>query len=879
VRRRISSKGNSYANARSSHAKPSRHDIVHVYVGQERNKRASRADYTTGNVHRSACGYVATEPHNFGTGEVHPEKREEAHRQGASQLQPETRPSLETESTATHDATRQHRHAHASSCGVDHGSSSRDVTEDSNRSSAPQLFSNADRRMERSGPFSPKPVEIFTLVGRTSGLLQTATCPHPKGSLGKDFPSVSTRDNQVHETLRQASKRTQSAPRRCAASVEFGRAASSHQGFSDPQIRELHPTLCGSVPEPTGGSGGPRTLSTCTGPEVTSDVSNASSGSNWSHDSLDSPTERCMNRTLHALSGLRLGIGPCMRGFGTHATTENDTMLVWSTLLCEERSSSQYTPSSISPSTVTWSSDTPSTTWNIDGLSLRHPTTRSDRSLAELSCNVINTRIIENWDEQGDFREVANLIRSEIEFRSLFMSLPDLHLRRSRMSAQNISIIEHSNTIEDTREYQDPLCYVNVFQVPKKDSTDRLIVDATPINRVQTKPHSMNLPKFHWIMEQLLKFPWRCTIDAKNYFYQFLIEDELIRNYFTIAFNKKRGRPFLRRFCRLPMGWKFAPCIAQRASNVIAHKIAHEARLLGLEVFVTVWVDNFILAAKTESDAKTLLALATKIFTECNIEMHPATAIDTSFEILGCILDNDCIRHATKFRTKYRDALAKTSTPLFSLHDLSVLLGCFTWSIFVKRTPFCLFPAVHSAMKEVAHRIRAGATWDDIVTFDASQAIAEAATVCDQVSLPIPICTRDNSERFTEIFSDAMIDDDIATWAYESGTHSRQGVFPFRSDIFILEVSAACFALKAAAQRNPCSHAVIFVDNSATVHAFRAGHSGNTLADALLRNLFMSIPATFTFQICHISGDLNPSDSYTRGRVASTGQWLDTYWG
>jgi hypothetical protein len=459
------------------------------------------------------------------------------------------------------------------------------------------------------------------------------------------------------------------------------------------------------------------------------------------------------------------------------------------------------------------------------------------------------------------------------------MSLPDLNVRRSRMSEQNISQIEESHTIECFPEAQDPLCYVNVFQVPKKDLTDRLIGDATPINRVQKKPESMNLPKFHWIMEQLLKYPWRCTVDATNYFYQFLLEDEVIRNHFTIAFNKKRGRPFLRRFCRMPMGWKFAPCIAQRASNVIARQIVREARLLGLDVFVTVWVDNFILAAKSEEDANTLVALALKVFAQCNIEMHPATTISTSFEILGCILDGDLIRHSIKFRTKYRDALAKTANPIFTLHDLSVLLGCFTWSIFVKRTPFCLFPSVHLAMKEVARRVRAGASWDDIVTFDASQAIAEAASVCDQVALPVPIYSHDNCKGFTEIFSDAMIDDDTATWAYESGTHSRQGVFPFRSDIFILEISAACFALMAAANRNPRSHAVIFVDNSAAVHAFRAGHSGNTLADAMLRNLFTTLPVTFTFQICHISGDLNPVDSYTRGRIASEGQWLDTHWG
>lgn len=332
----------------------------------------------------------------------------------------------------------------------------------------------------------------------------------------------------------------------------------------------------------------------------------------------------------------------------------------------------------------------------------------------------------------------------------------------------------------------------------------------------------------------------------------------------------------------MPMGWKHAPCIAQRTSLVIADRIMTLAAERGIDCIVRVWVDNFIFGAHDLREAKLVWDIAVSVFTECNLEMHPRTEFKHDIDVLGCHLSHSKMRHSDKFCTSFVTALESITFPLCPTYrEIGKVLGNISWSVFVRHLPLACFPETRLMMSLIAVHIAQGAKWDDPCTLDTLELVAEAKTFADTVPEPFPIMEEgDPCHPFVEMFSDAMVDSVEATWAYTSGSHSEQGTFDTMMDIFIHELLAACYALQDAACRDPTCHVVLFTDNSGVVHAMRAGHSGNGIADFILKEFFETLPLTFTFNIAHISGDFNPADRFTRGAVATrSGDWLFTRWG
>ena len=275
-----------------------------------------------------------------------------------------------------------------------------------------------------------------------------------------------------------------------------------------------------------------------------------------------------MARTLQMWSDLSLGDGPLLQGLGRTPPSEPTSWMSPSVMLRAGAISDPHL-FHLKASTIASSSGSPSSSCSIGGKRVKAPSDRSSGRLAPLSSNIVNTSVIESWDTENEFKEVSKLLKDVDEFKKLFCAeLPDSHLRRSKMSAENQTILIEGDTIEESDEYR---CVMSVFQVPKKED-DRFIGDATPINKAQKQPPSANIPKAHDALSGLLQRTFLFSVDAVNYFYQFLFEDPEIRKFFCMAFNKRRGRPLLRRMRRIPMGWKYSPCIGQRASNVIARE-------------------------------------------------------------------------------------------------------------------------------------------------------------------------------------------------------------------------------------------------------------------------------------------------------------------
>ena len=85
----------------------------------------------------------------------------------------------------------------------------------------------------------------------------------------------------------------------------------------------------------------------------------------------------------------------------------------------------------------------------------------------------------------------------------------------------------------------------------------------------------MGLPRIHDVIKRILAANAAGKTDGVSYFYQFEMAPS-IREHFTCRLGGMRGEIRRMRFKRMPMGWKFAPLIAQQTSNVLIKDLGVE---------------------------------------------------------------------------------------------------------------------------------------------------------------------------------------------------------------------------------------------------------------------------------------------------------------
>ncbi|KAJ9456147.1 hypothetical protein DIPPA_09336 [Diplonema papillatum] len=150
-----------------------------------------------------------------------------------------------------------------------------------------------------------------------------------------------------------------------------------------------------------------------------------------------------------------------------------------------------------------------------------------------------------------------------------------------------------------------PAFAMKAFTTPKKDGrTARLVLDARPLNDAMRRPPSMDLPRLRDFIAEVERHRFAMQCDGVSYFYQFPV-DASISRYFGIGM--KGCDMLLNVLC---MGWSWAPCIAQRASNVLV-------RDLGLA-----WVDNFLVLGGTLDEAERNVAVFRKRAQAARVEVR-----------------------------------------------------------------------------------------------------------------------------------------------------------------------------------------------------------------------------------------------------------------
>ncbi|KAJ9434789.1 hypothetical protein DIPPA_30564 [Diplonema papillatum] len=171
-------------------------------------------------------------------------------------------------------------------------------------------------------------------------------------------------------------------------------------------------------------------------------------------------------------------------------------------------------------------------------------------------------------DGVGRFREVLPMLMDPVAFAGAVVSgdavggcrVPSRGMERHRATLRSCGVAS------DARSR--PAFAMKAFTTPKKDGrTARLVLDARPLNDAMRRPPSMDLPRLRDFIAEVERHRFAMQCDGVSYFYQFPI-DASISRYFGIGM--KGCDMLLNVLC---MGWSWAPCIAQRASNVLVRDL------------------------------------------------------------------------------------------------------------------------------------------------------------------------------------------------------------------------------------------------------------------------------------------------------------------
>jgi hypothetical protein len=387
-----------------------------------------------------------------------------------------------------------------------------------------------------------------------------------------------------------------------------------------------------------------------------------------------------------------------------------------------------------------------------------------------------------------------------------------------------------------------------VFLVRKKNNTGRLIFDARRVNRRMTRPPPMELPRIHDVIRRILSWESAAQCDGVSYFYQFGLHRD-IRPAFRARLAGGRGTINEVQLRRMPMGWTWSPCIAQRVSN-------HLVRDVGVA-----WVDNFIIGATTLESFEE----KRKTFKERLLRYNVAVDDDTlkpssDFTALGLHFDLENKRY--RLTTNAIEKLQATAnTEMCTYREYLVLLGTLVWSDYALAKPLWCRAEALAAMREITKkcggRYDEPCTWPDYARLDLDRWVSD--TIKNEWrSAP--------AAKGIASFEDLIFSDSSGTecaWLRLKNGTVLEGDQWTRKDnhhIYIGEL----LALTAGAQRHP--KLPFITDNLPLKHTLLKGHSSSYMANCILRDTFGdSWPTTGWVDTLN-----QLADPYTRGKFFDT---------
>ena len=225
---------------------------------------------------------------------------------------------------------------------------------------------------------------------------------------------------------------------------------------------------------------------------------------------------------------------------------------------------------------------------------------------------------------------------------------------------------------------------MSLFLKPKDETTARVICDLRPLNAAyDQKPPRFHLPSVAFLLQSTRC--WTRTLftklDVTAYFHSLLLADADLSRLIPVGFTgdpfvfNYRGRSWSRR--RLPFGWSWAPCLAQRQMELLIS----EAMNGFTGVLWMVYYDDLLLASENPE----LLSAATKACVEhllsrnLLLSMHKCTVDPAShIEWIGKELTHLEVSNTFK-RTRQLAGFVAAAANCRHQRALRRLLGWLNW--------------------------------------------------------------------------------------------------------------------------------------------------------------------------------------------------------
>lgn len=488
---------------------------------------------------------------------------------------------------------------------------------------------------------------------------------------------------------------------------------------------------------------------------------------------------------------------------------------------------------------------------------VREPSTRCyEGSLDTICPSTIDLDALAALQPEDDILQHYIRVLSDPEsFRDLLVVPPEEFPAGFRRGISR-RMIQHAEDLSAWRIVRTPKhvrAITNFFTVPKKSGKLRLVVDGRRVNKMMTTTPSMDLPSIHEFADYLLDNNYFMTVDGKSYFYQFPISEGM-GEFFCANLSGSKGNFLPVALSRMPMGWSWAPAIAQKASNTLLRD--------GEEILGMAWVDNFVFAGKSEEEVHTNFARFLEKADKVNLQLDSRECKPTPCGVvLG--LDFDLKKH--RYRLDPSWASEKAKSPLsrwMSPRQIFRATGAGIWSLYTRRRPLFKWSSILELIREVASLVAQGLNWDTPLRLTLAQ-LQDLTHWLQEIeenewaSAPSKVIPE------LDVWSDASDEE----WAFLTTVTdsllmagpSQQGFFAHSEwHIFIKEAYAAH---KAVTATQGCPRRLM-IDNQALVFAIKKKCSSNKLVNELFSSWDWE---NITVQWVDTKTQL--ADPYTRGCI------------
>jgi hypothetical protein len=376
-----------------------------------------------------------------------------------------------------------------------------------------------------------------------------------------------------------------------------------------------------------------------------------------------------------------------------------------------------------------------------------------------------------------------------------------------------------------------------LFAVTRADGKLRLIWDGRPFNQRCRPPPKIRFSRLEDDVSMLLRSPARSlvAVDLQSWFVQLKPLPDIADKYFGVRRRDGRGATLT----GIPMGWAWAPVVAQSVTDILVRRVLAALSGRGLAVVASCsYVDNIVLALPEESEPDSVLAVVREVCASAGAVIKPSSIeMGSTVDWRGLTLDVSRRRlrlkpaFVEKLRTAVERARAHSARPTLSWSEMIPLLSCVIYATYAVGKPLASIvnvmrwvvrlsstcarvtsPESLNALMRISLTPPAGA-WAEIEASVASS--EEWYEVCEQVEdAPAAFGQSDAAGSETAL--------SLSAFAFHNSETMRLSVWqpPTLQDIFHREFEAMVRGMTSG--NEPCQHRWCWLtDNTRSIYQLR----------------------------------------------------------